>query len=70
MVHTLPCIDVSTLSTLPSFSLDPSSDITAYLLKVEVLWQPELSQEFGAALEPLWPLGLVTIPPSQFMPRS
>ena len=51
----------------------PSSiqrNITPYLAKVLVLWQPDLSQEFGAPLLPLWPDGLVTIPPTQFMPRS
>lgn len=60
------CVHTNTAKTLP-FRLTP---FAGYLLNVVVLWQPELSQEFGAPLLPLWPEGLVTIPPTQLMPRS
>lgn len=63
-------MDASALRARPNLLLDPSIRLTDYLLKVEVLWQPDLSQEFGAALLPLWSFGLVTIPPAQFIPRS
>lgn len=46
----------------------PNSSLRQKLLLT--LWQPELSQEFGAALLPLCPDGLVPRTPNHAMPRS